>query len=498
MPLPISISNLISGRTIESSRIEYKRGWNPEKILHTICAFANDYENIGGGYIIIGVSEEDNRPKMAIGLTDAEISALEKDLFNKCNLIQPRYMPVVSVENYQDVNIVVLWVPSNDSRPFTCPVSLSQDKGRVSERGYYIRRMSYTIRADRDEVAELMMRAKRRSFDELVNPDASIADISRSRVLEYLRRVGSSIPESMSTEDILDSMRLAVGPREQRMIVNAALMMFCEDPERFFDRARIEVVVKPDPTGEGMTESVFRGPIYAQLEMALGFIRLYVIRERIFKIDGQAEALRVFNFPYNAVEEVLVNAVFHKGYQIGEPVVVTVTPGSLEVLSFPGLDSGISDEDISRLEIRSRGDRNRRLGDFLKELGMAGARNTGIPKIVGAMGRNGSPDPVYETDADRRYLNVVLKVHPRFMDDASSSGTRAPDVGQTDDNLKMLMIACLEKKGCMTSKDLCTGIGYKAVNARFRRLLSELMDEGRVEYLYPNPRDSRQRVCLKK
>ena len=95
MPLPISVSNLISGRTIESSRIEYKRGWNPEKILHTICAFANDYENIGGGYIIIGVSEEDDRSKTAIGLTDAEISALEKDLFNKCNLIQPRYMPVV-------------------------------------------------------------------------------------------------------------------------------------------------------------------------------------------------------------------------------------------------------------------------------------------------------------------------------------------------------------------------------------------------------------------
>ena len=92
MPLPISISNLISGRTIESSRIEYKLGWNPEKVIHTICAFANDYENIGGGYIIIGVSEEDDRPRTAIGLTDGEISALEKDLFNKCNLIQPRCM----------------------------------------------------------------------------------------------------------------------------------------------------------------------------------------------------------------------------------------------------------------------------------------------------------------------------------------------------------------------------------------------------------------------
>ena len=38
------------------------------------------------------MSEDDDRPKTAIGLTDAEISALEKELFNKCNLIQPRCM----------------------------------------------------------------------------------------------------------------------------------------------------------------------------------------------------------------------------------------------------------------------------------------------------------------------------------------------------------------------------------------------------------------------
>lgn len=49
MSLPINITNLVNSSTIESSRIEFKEGWNPEKILHTICAFANDYEDIGGG-----------------------------------------------------------------------------------------------------------------------------------------------------------------------------------------------------------------------------------------------------------------------------------------------------------------------------------------------------------------------------------------------------------------------------------------------------------------
>lgn len=53
--LPINIHDLILQRTIESERIEYKTDWNPEKIMHTICAFANDFHNLGGGYIIIGV-----------------------------------------------------------------------------------------------------------------------------------------------------------------------------------------------------------------------------------------------------------------------------------------------------------------------------------------------------------------------------------------------------------------------------------------------------------
>src|SRR6056297_2392227 len=28
-----------------------KKGWNPKAILHTLCAFANDIQDIGGGYI---------------------------------------------------------------------------------------------------------------------------------------------------------------------------------------------------------------------------------------------------------------------------------------------------------------------------------------------------------------------------------------------------------------------------------------------------------------
>jgi len=41
MSLPINIYEVLQGRPVEWERPEFKRGWNPEAVLHTLCAFAN-------------------------------------------------------------------------------------------------------------------------------------------------------------------------------------------------------------------------------------------------------------------------------------------------------------------------------------------------------------------------------------------------------------------------------------------------------------------------
>lgn len=63
MALHINIDDLLSARTVESDRIEYKEGWNPDAIYRSICAFANDFDNTGGGYIVIGIEENDGVAK---------------------------------------------------------------------------------------------------------------------------------------------------------------------------------------------------------------------------------------------------------------------------------------------------------------------------------------------------------------------------------------------------------------------------------------------------
>ncbi len=97
MPLPINIDDLLSSRTVESDRIEFKEGWNPDAIYRSICAFANDFDNTGGGYILIGVKEEKGIPKRPIkGLTSKEIAEIQKKMIGFNHLINPVYHPRLS------------------------------------------------------------------------------------------------------------------------------------------------------------------------------------------------------------------------------------------------------------------------------------------------------------------------------------------------------------------------------------------------------------------
>ena len=58
----MDIGMLIHDRLVNPERIEYVSNWDPDVVAHTICAFANDYENVDGGYIIIGVKEDCGMP----------------------------------------------------------------------------------------------------------------------------------------------------------------------------------------------------------------------------------------------------------------------------------------------------------------------------------------------------------------------------------------------------------------------------------------------------
>ena len=109
MPIPINISNLLSRKSVETERIEYKRGWNPAAIYRSICAFANDFDNIGGGYILVGIEEENGRPvRPVIGISEGELDDIQKRMVGFNNLIRPVYHPKIEIENLDKKKILII------------------------------------------------------------------------------------------------------------------------------------------------------------------------------------------------------------------------------------------------------------------------------------------------------------------------------------------------------------------------------------------------------
>jgi ATP-dependent DNA helicase RecG len=129
MALPINIENLLHHKTIEWDRIELKKGWNPEDIVHSLCAYANDINNWDGGYIVIGVEEESGVAKLPpFGIEPSQLDGIQKKLIELSYKISPSYIPVSQPYSIEGKHILVIWAPAGDNRPYKAPVSLSDKK----------------------------------------------------------------------------------------------------------------------------------------------------------------------------------------------------------------------------------------------------------------------------------------------------------------------------------------------------------------------------------
>lgn len=358
-----------------------------------------------------------------------------------------------------------------------------------------MRRFSNTVKSNRAEEKELIELGERVPYDDRINHRASMADLERALMEDFLNSVGSSIEDrgTCTTDELAQMLRVVGGPSENMQPLNVGILMFSADPEKIIPHARIEVVDVPNPTGEGMTERMFRGPINRQLSDALAFIRNYIIAERVFKVDGQAEAIRAYNYPYEAVEEALSNAVLHRGYNEYEPITVRVEPGQMSILSTPGPDRSIQDEDIKNNRLVSKRYRNRRIGEFLKELGLIEGRNTGVPTMIKALAKNGSEPPVFETDSDRTYFEVIFKEHKLFRGVKEATpplfAEKQKPQRRSRDEIRADALELLSNKD-MSKNELAFALGYKGISKTLSQVVQSLIDEGAVSLLGPGPKRS--------
>ena len=174
--LPFSITEFLGLQGFEKQRVEFKKAWHNKKesgprgtywqVVHSICAFANDYYGDNGGYIVIGVEEKEDWEDASedrqiilppCGVPAKDLDAIQKEIFGACREnINPVYTPRISPEVVEmegdRKHVLVIWAPASYNRPHQCR---EHDKGTNF---YYVRHGTVTVKTSFEEQRQLLQR----------------------------------------------------------------------------------------------------------------------------------------------------------------------------------------------------------------------------------------------------------------------------------------------------------------------------------------------------
>lgn len=470
--IPLKIETLLEGQVVEKNRVEYKEGWNPSDIIHTICAFANDLDNVNGGYVVIGAAAEDGIPILPpVGIKPDLLDNIQQEIFQYCNRIEPRYIPNIEVVEYPDpdTHLIYLKCSAGDAGPYQAPVDVYSKKGEKSDKTmkYWIRPASLTTAAKPTEISELYEKFNSVPYDDRINRTATLDNIRRGFVEDFLRDSNSSLANELNSrtlEDLLVSLEVANETDTDLAIRNIGILMFAERPDKLIPGAQINLVKFNTSEAEAsrdFVEKTFTGPIWKQVKDALDYIDTNVIEGKVVKIANQAESVKYYNYPYNALEEAVVNAVFHKSYRDDSPVEIRIYVDEIVILNYPGPAKWIDMDKFTRGKVRARKYRNRRIGEFFKELDLSEKQSTGIPTILAELKKNGSPMPEFETDDERNYLETTIKIRDGFegkenfnqKNERSLSEVLSEVLKPKDYEKVKKIIDVLQEKGSITPKE---------------------------------------------
>ena len=177
--LRINVNDLLSLQGVEKQRVEFKAAWNADKkhnrgtywqVVHSICAFANDFYNDNGGYIIIGVEEKENwdnpDDRQIIlpprGVPARILETTQKEIMGACRAnIKPDYCPILSPELVEGKHVLVVWATASDNSPHQC-----RESNQGPENHYYVRKATETKKASPDEIKHLIEQHSKIPFDD--------------------------------------------------------------------------------------------------------------------------------------------------------------------------------------------------------------------------------------------------------------------------------------------------------------------------------------------
>ncbi|TCJ18135.1 DeoR family transcriptional regulator [Flaviaesturariibacter flavus] len=347
----------------EHQNIEYKQSWHDD-YLKWIVGFANSQ----GGTIFIGRDDKGH----VIDVPDYK--KLLEDLPNKIRDVLG-IMVEVNLHEERGNHYLEIITP-----PYAVPISL---------RGvYYTRSGSTKQELKGNALIEFLLRKTGKSWDDVIEPAASLTDIDENAIKKFVRDAKGSgrLPDldGLSLQELLEKLRLMEAGKVKR----AALVLFGKDPGRFFPN----MVVKMGRFGTSDDDLRFQETAEGNL------IRLLievpdVLNHKFFvkPVDFQGlQRIEKGEYPVAALREMLLNALVHRDY-MGSTVQIRMYDDRFSIWNEGFLPQGLTLEALKR-QHPSR-PRNPLIADVCFKGGYIDAWGRGTLKIINSCKEAGLPEP---------------------------------------------------------------------------------------------------------
>ena len=370
--IPLNIKDLI--KKGESETVEFKSSFNVETI-ETLVAFSNSK----GGMVLIGVT--DKNKINGVTLNNESLQNWINEIKNKTS---PSIIPDAEIVEINNKQIVVITMPEYPIKP-------------VSTKGKYLKRIANSNHVlSTSEVVNMHLNTFNTSWDYHTNNHFKIDDISLEKVqlaIETINQTGKKI-----TDDPLTFLNKNDLIREDRL-TNAGYLLF----------TKRDTVITTIELGRFQTEIIIKdtdrtkADILTQIEQVLDFVKKHINKEVI--ITGAARNIQKWQYPIEAIREIVLNMIVHRDYRSSSDSIVKVFDNKIEFYNPGRLPENITVEDLLSNNYKST-PRNKLIADFFKSLGLIEKYGSGIKRIVDYFIADNLPSPEFKNISDGFLVTV--------------------------------------------------------------------------------------------
>ena len=459
----MNLSKYIGEGTIYDKKEKLENN-KPKSWLKTVSAFANGL----GGTLIFGISDKDE----VIGLDN-----YKKDSENISEIIKTKIepLPKVTLKHYliEDKNIIILFVHSGKETPYY-----------FTEGGHqtaYIRLGNESIPAKNNDLINLILKGKNRSYDSLeTNIKKDNVSFTKLKSLYYLK-TGNEF-----TDSDLESFGLV---NKDSFLTNAGALL-ADEPiikhSRIFC-TRWNGLDMTSGIEEALNDSEFEGSILLLLQNAENFIK--VNTKKKWK-KGNESRIEMPDYPERAIQEVLVNAIIHRDYAvIGSEIHIDIYDDRIEIYSPGGMFDGSFIQEQNIMEISSLR-RNPIIADLFNRIHLMERRGSGLKKIISSYKNaiNYTQEKEVEFKSTQKDFKVILKnlnykVVIKSGDKVAIKSGDKVAIKSQDEQLEKILEYIKKYNNCKTS-DIENLLSVKS--SRARKLLSILVSEKKIQALGQN------------